>query len=108
MSPAGYAQAVRLLASGDLPGTLPGVRMRPGFIIGAQDRVTPMEQTQAAASAWEAAHGQRPRIIEINDAGHAVYVQQPAGFAAAMLTLFGLDARTGQPEQREDQTGGTT
>lgn len=81
----GYALAVRMLASGDLPGELAHVALRPGFIIGAQDRVTPMAQTSAAAASWQSAHGERPTITEINQAGHAVYLQRPDAFCTALL-----------------------
>lgn len=85
VNPEGYAQAVRMLASGDLPGELARVSTRPGFIIGAQDRVTPVEQTVAAARAWEVAHGTAPTITEIGEAGHAVYLQRPGAFRTALL-----------------------
>lgn len=90
--PDGYGQAVRMLASGDLPGELAHVTARPGFIIGRQDRVTPMAQTIAAADAWAAAHGARPQITEIDQAGHAVYLQRAQAFCAALLDHIGLAA----------------
>lgn len=92
VNPDGYAQAVRMLASGDLPGDLAHVATRPGFIIGVQDRVTPMAQTHAAADAWEAAHGIHPAISEIDKAGHAVYLQRPGAFCAALMKHMGLAA----------------
>lgn len=85
VNPKGYTQAVRMLASGDLPGDLARVPRRPGFIIGAQDRVTPIAQTIAAAGAWEAAYGLRPTITEIDQAGHAVYLQRPEAFSTALI-----------------------
>jgi len=97
VNPQGYAQAVRMLASGDLPGDLAHVAARPGFIIGAQDRVTPMAQTMAAADAWEAELGSRPTVTEIGDAGHAVYLQRPDAFCAALLDHMG-EAAARNPE----------
>ncbi|GAB5446338.1 alpha/beta fold hydrolase [Gymnodinialimonas sp.] len=85
VNPDGYKQAVRMLASGDLPGDLAHVPHRPGFIIGMMDRVTPMPQTLSAARAWEAAHGTRPTITEIEQAGHAVYLQRPDAFCTALM-----------------------
>lgn len=79
----GYTQAVRMLASGDLPHDLARVVIRPSFVIGAEDRVTPMVQTTAAAAAWADAHGTGPTITEIAQAGHAVYLQQPTAFCVA-------------------------
>ncbi|MGP1357019.1 alpha/beta fold hydrolase [Roseicyclus sp.] len=94
VNPEGYAQAVRMLASGDLPGELAHVALRPGFIIGVQDRVTPMAQTLPAADAWHAAHGERPAIAEIDQAGHAVYLQRPDAFCTALLEqMAGASAR---------------
>lgn len=85
VNPDGYAQAACLLASGDLPDDLKFVSRRPGFIIGTQDGITPFDQTRIAASAWAAAHGSHPSVIEIEDSGHAVYLQRPAEFRAALL-----------------------
>jgi pimeloyl-ACP methyl ester carboxylesterase len=85
VNPEGYGQAVRMLASGKLAEDIGAVQLRPGFIIGAQDRVTPEVQTRAAARAWQAAHGAAPRVTEIDQAGHAVYLQQPDAFCAALL-----------------------
>ncbi|WP_420396682.1 alpha/beta fold hydrolase [Nioella sp.] len=97
VNPDGYAQAVRMLASGDLPGDLARVAARPGFIVGMQDRVTPIAQTRAAAQAWEAAQGIRPTITEIDQAGHAVYLQRPGAFCSALLEHMGL-ATASKPE----------
>ena len=88
VNPHGYAQAVHLLATGDLLADLAQVPIRPGFIIGVQDRVTPIAQTNAAAEAWQAAHGSRPSVFEIQDAGHAVYLQKPKEFCAAVIELM--------------------
>ena len=95
--PEGYAQAVRMLASGDLPDDLAYVPIRPGFIIGAQDRVTPMAQTSGAAGAWQETHGENPVITEIDQAGHAVYLQQPTAFCAALMDHM-AQSRTCNPE----------
>lgn len=95
VDPEGYGQAVRMLASGDLPGELGHVAVRPGFICGMQDRVTPMAQTLAAADAWASAHGARPHINEIDQAGHAVYLQQPGAFCAALMDHMGLAGAVG-------------
>lgn len=92
VDPASYGQAVRMLASGDLLGDLAHVAVQPGFICGTQDRVTPMAQTLAAADAWAIAHGPRPEIAEIDQAGHAVYLQQPMPFCGALLRNIGLAA----------------
>lgn len=87
VDPSGYAQAVRMLASGDLAACLTGLRTPCSFIIGAQDQVTPEAQTLRAAQAW-AGDQNAPGIIRISDAGHAVYVQQPDAFAAALAGIL--------------------
>jgi len=84
----GYRQAVHMLACGNLASMVAQVERCPGFIIGAQDRVTPMEQTQKAVAAWSAAHGYNPPLVVIEEAGHAAYVQRPKRFAAALLKLL--------------------
>lgn len=84
----GYAQAVRLLASGDLPGDLAHVPHCPRFIIGTEDRITPLDQTERAASAWAAAHGRNPKVIAIKDAGHAVYRERPREICAALVDVL--------------------
>ncbi len=85
--PAGYTQAVHMLASGNLTAAMAQVAMQPGFVIGAEDQVTPLAQTEAAARAWHAAHGAAPRIVTIPDAGHAVYLQAPQATARALTDL---------------------
>lgn len=88
INPSGYAQAVRLLASGDLAGDLRAVSIQPRFIIGTEDRVTPIAQTRAAAAAWEDAHDSRPPVCEIAGAGHAVYMQKPQEFCSALVRFL--------------------
>ena len=91
VNPAGYAQAVHLLASGALSSDLAHGTIRPAFIIGAKDRITPLEQTLAAARAWEAAHDSAAPIQVIHGAGHAVYLQTPAEFSKALVTALAGD-----------------
>ncbi len=87
IDPGGYGQALRMLASGDLPSTVARLGHRPNFIIGAEDRITPPDQTKAAAAAWPAARGGRPEVAVIPRAGHAVHQQAPVPFARALLRL---------------------
>ena len=88
IDPAGYLQAVHLLASGDLPEDLAHVPICPGFILGAEDRITPIDQTIAAAKAWESTHGQEPPLCLIEAAGHAVYLQKPREFCTALMQFL--------------------
>ncbi len=84
----GYTQAVRMLALGNLAESIKNVPIRPGFIAGVEDMVTPIDQTRRAAAAWAEAHGPHPRVIELAGAGHASYAQKPQEFAAALLDLL--------------------
>lgn len=88
VDPDGYAQAVHMLASGDLSSELARVAVTPAFILGSHDTVTPAAQTDRAAAAWAAAHGHTPERIVIEKAGHAVYLQRPAAFATALCALL--------------------
>lgn len=94
VEPRGYGQAVHMLASGDLPAAVAQVQATTGFIIGTDDRVTPEEQTLDTARAWGAATGQSPKIVRIDRAGHAVYLQNPQDFIEALAALgaFGTNA----------------
>lgn len=87
VNPGGYGQAARMLGCADLSGMMAGVDQQPGFIVGAYDQITPLSQTDAARSAWQAAHGALPDCISIPEAGHAIYVQQPDAFAEALQRL---------------------
>lgn len=88
VNPKGYAQAVHMLAAGDLAGSLAQLSIEPGFIIGAEDQITPMAQTEGARAAWAQVHGRQPRCIVIPAAGHAVYLQARAAFAEALIRLI--------------------
>jgi pimeloyl-ACP methyl ester carboxylesterase len=92
INPKGYAQAVRMLASGNLCNDLAHVALRPGFIIGLQDTITPLAQTMTAAKAWNTRDPVRPIVTQIEGAGHAVYLQSPEAFCAALLDHIGLPA----------------
>ena len=88
----GYTQAVRMLSTGNLSKTIKDVPIRPGFIVGIEDTITPVDQTRGAAAAWTEAYGLPPRIIEIAGAGHASYAQKPEEFAAALIDLLNAPA----------------
>ncbi len=92
VNPQGYAQAVRMLASGKLADDLAHVALRPGFIIGAEDKITPLVQTMTAANAWNTLYPVRPIVTQIDGAGHAVYLQSRDAFCAALLDHMGLAA----------------
>ena len=87
VNPGGYGQAARMLGCSDLSGMMADLNEKPGFIVGAEDQITPLPQTEAARAAWQAAHGALPDCISIPEAGHAIYVQQPDAFAKALMRL---------------------
>lgn len=94
LNPGGYAQAVRMLASGDLESTMKQCTVPTRFIVATRDQITPEAQTIAAARAWSAANnGEDPVIERIDDAGHAVYLQRPSAFAAVVQKLIGGSER---------------
>lgn len=94
IDPSGYAQAVHMLATGELEAMLRGVDCPVSLIIGTQDVVTPPEQTHRAAQAVEQAQGHAPRVVQIEGAGHAVYLQDPHAFANALTTLIAAHPKT--------------
>ena len=88
--PDGYAQAARMLSTGDivadiacLPASLPGQ-----VIFGDADVITPPARIREIAARWPGA-----AVHVIAGAGHALYLEQPQAFNA-LLADFLLE-RTG-------------
>lgn len=86
VNPDGYAQAVHMLATGNLEASLSNVQADTRFIIGINDRVTPEQQTLRAVAARSKADGLTPEVFRIDQAGHAVYQQKPQEFIDALLS----------------------
>lgn len=78
----GYAQAVRMLTSGDLAGDCARLKVPTTVIVGAEDIVTPPTQSERAFAALPAAS--RRRLLHVPGAGHALHQQAPAALAAAL------------------------
>ncbi|WP_417677191.1 alpha/beta fold hydrolase [Pseudodonghicola sp.] len=78
----GYAQAARMLASGRLLDDAERLSVPTDVIVGAEDRVTPPEGAERAHAALPRA--MRGRLTLLPEAGHAIYQQAPARFAAAL------------------------
>lgn len=77
----GYAQATRMLASGDLKADTARVHVPTAVIVGADDIVTPPPQSQAA-------HAALPRpgpFVTVPGCGHALPLQAPAALAHLIL-----------------------
>jgi pimeloyl-ACP methyl ester carboxylesterase len=83
--PDGYGQAVHMLSQGDSVADV--LRLAAGmpvqFIFGSADVVTPPEQNRRVAAARPGAP-----VIEIPDAGHAVYLEQPERFNSALAAFL--------------------
>jgi pimeloyl-ACP methyl ester carboxylesterase len=76
----GHGQAIRMLASGDLIAAAGSIRGPVLLLNGAQDQVTPVTGTERLLAALQ----RRPRngkaserLVVIDDAGHAVYLEWP-------------------------------
>lgn len=82
VNPQGYAQAVRMLASGALLTDLARVSVPVDVLVGAEDVVTPPENARRAFEA--VAPEQRGRFTTVTAAGHALYHQATAAVAAAL------------------------
>jgi pimeloyl-ACP methyl ester carboxylesterase len=78
----GYAQAARMLASGRLLDDAERLAVPTDVIVGAGDVVTPPEGARRAHAAIPARA--RGTLTIVPDAGHALYQQAPAAFAAAL------------------------
>ncbi len=88
----GHVQAVRMLASGDLLAAAAKILCPVLLINGAQDVVTPVEGSRRLLSVLQA----RPRtpglsedLAVIEDAGHAVYLEQTAAVIAKAASFLG-------------------
>lgn len=88
----GHTQAVNVLASGDIETALDKITHAIFFYSGTQDVVTPHNATRAL---FEAASRSRhrdtiaTRMGFIPNAGHALYLEEPAIFASTLSGYFG-------------------
>lgn len=82
----GYAQAARMLSSGRLLDDAERLLVRTDVIVGAEDTITPPESAHRAHTALRGLA--RGALHEIPAAGHAIYQQAPAAFAAALSHTF--------------------
>ena len=77
--PAGYRQAVAMLAQGNLLADGNAIAARTMVLCGSEDTVTPPDTNRALAAAITNAC-----YVELPGAGHASYIEQPAAFNAAV------------------------
>lgn len=78
----GYGHAAKMLAAGRLLEDLAGITVPTSVIYGAEDVVTPPENSLRAHAAIP--QSCRGDLIKIEGAGHAAYRQCPNEFAAAL------------------------
>jgi pimeloyl-ACP methyl ester carboxylesterase len=81
--PHGYRQAVELLKQGDLLADAPGIAALTLVLCGDLDTVTPPERCRAIAAAIPGA-GYR----SLGAVGHGCYIEDPAGFNAAVAAFL--------------------
>lgn len=87
----GYAQAVRMLASGDLLADLDDIAVPVLVLTGANDRVTPpagAERARDVLAARPFRRGAADRYIAIAAAGHAVYLEAQIEVVAALQSFL--------------------
>lgn len=80
LSMAGYAAAATMLASGNLLEDIRSVTSPVLVVTGSEDRITPPASAESVVTACRAA-----RLTFLPDVGHASYVEDPDGVAAALL-----------------------
>lgn len=97
INPQGYAQAVRMLATGDQAGEAGHVRTPSLVMVGEKDAVTPPAQSRAVHTALAAVSPDLPHEFHsAPDAGHILHQEFPAAVATPMAQF--ADAVTGDRE----------
>lgn len=92
----GYGQAARMLASGRLLDDAQRLCVPTDVVVGAEDLVTPPQGAERAHAALRPEW--RGRCTVLPGAGHAIYQQDPAGFAAALAVLAEPPRQSGKME----------
>lgn len=87
----GYAQAVRMLASGDLAADCARLATPTAVVVGAEDVITPPDQSARAYAAVPTA--MRRGLTQIPNAGHAIHLQAPKALAAVVLAQTELNSQ---------------
>lgn len=89
INPVGYTQAVKMLSSGALKETAETVLCSSLTVVGNQDKITPIDQSQAVHNSLSTASPDLVHeLVLIENAGHAVHQQQPAAVATAMTSFL--------------------
>jgi len=82
----GYAQAVRMLTSGDLSADCARLTIPTALMVGAEDRITPPAQAARAHAALPAPA--RGPLHQLPGLGHALHQQDPAAVAALLVPFL--------------------
>jgi pimeloyl-ACP methyl ester carboxylesterase len=78
---AAHAQAVHMLARADIAADLASISCPVQIIAGINDVVTPLDGIKALCKRLGS---KAPQLIEVADAGHAIYLDQPQAVSAAI------------------------
>ena len=91
ISPAGYAQAVHMLATGNLTDVANELQVDSLAIVGTEDQITPPQDTLRCHQALKnhAAPGAVHRYVELPDAGHLVHQHYPKVVAKHIVEFAG-------------------
>lgn len=79
----GYAQAVRMLASGQLLEDCEALTRPVSVIVGAEDKITPLDNNRRVFAATNTRT--RHSFVAVPKAGHALYQQAPEAVAQFMI-----------------------
>jgi pimeloyl-ACP methyl ester carboxylesterase len=89
LNPAGYAQAVHMLAAGDLTTSAGQTKLSSLVVVGAEDQITPPAQSRSVHDALlAAAPNLAHRFCEIPDCGHLVHQEAPDTVAAEIAAFI--------------------
>ncbi len=95
INPAGYAQAVAMLASGRLKECAAKVQLPSLVLVGTEDQITPPAQNRATHEALVSAAPNLPHFYyQICDAGHLVHQEKPVEVAEHTIEFCGWNSLT--------------
>ena len=89
IDPGGYAQAVYMLAAGNLAARVPHIMAPCLVMVGSQDVITPPEQSRRTFDVMRASdNGPACSYREIADAGHIVHQERPEPVAEEIRSFL--------------------
>ncbi|PHP66372.1 alpha/beta hydrolase [Zhengella mangrovi] len=97
INPDGYAQAVRMLATGDQASDAAGVRVPSLVMVGDKDVITPPAQSRGVHDALAEASPDQPHLFQtVPDAGHILHQEYPAAVADPVVSFAQQIAAAGE------------